>query len=859
MGKSFVASTLVERIEPGMHEANDNSVIRCTRSRDVARLLRLQGDHGESRGIVTIEDAHVLSLENLQGLVDFVGSTDRPVLITLDINPVGPATAESVARTRTITSLWADLGLERVDLSGVGFTEASAMIDDACGHEGLDVVTRARIVHGAAGNPKLIGELTREALRNPGSVDMGSASLILGPNTLPPRILDLARERLLDLSDVDEYALITLAKLGTIPYVRAARLVGQAPLRSLLRRGLVSHEPGASEFVAANLLYASAAQLLREVENPLDAEHAVEKLLLSDLRMGESLTSSECVVLSTYWVNNPDADPLDGLSAEKSASVLCRAARRADVWGLPAASEVFARRSMALAPAVPAVHSLSRALAGQGRVNAALDLLERDTTPHTVPREDVDLAMWWILLSGWVPDSEQRRGTMVGITTGWGTVDPLLAAIGELTEMFGELISSDYEDGIDALNAFAADESKPMPLRLRALTLLVSTYSHRGEPAELDRAYTDGRALVGEIAASRSFRTYSDDHTAAAIFIARAGFTLSQQGESRVQLSHDLDVYALRAVLEGNELELALVNAVSGSLSLSSQNAARAEVELARAEAGLRFKTEPETSFVVRLLRAVSLFALNRPDEAMEIFGSMSPAELTSEPWMEFYSRYIRILLDVNPADMTKTHAALLDLADYKKGRYRQVSMTGAYLASRAGAPLDKLVALMDGFESLGHSHIADVYEEHVRAEAAGDAFRLDAVGSRLEEFGLSEEAAWAFSLAMTAHLGHGRSAEAVVSRARRDAQARQPLSPVTAVVPASNAAARDNVARLTRRELEIAQLAGIGLSNSEIASRLFLSVRTVESHVLQARVKLGASRRSELGLYLADVGSKVS
>jgi DNA-binding CsgD family transcriptional regulator len=30
--------------------------------------------------------------------------------------------------------------------------------------------------------------------------------------------------------------------------------------------------------------------------------------------------------------------------------------------------------------------------------------------------------------------------------------------------------------------------------------------------------------------------------------------------------------------------------------------------------------------------------------------------------------------------------------------------------------------------------------------------------------------------------------------------------------------------------------------------------VRTVESHVLQARAKLGAARRSELGMYLLDL-----
>ncbi|MGD8169762.1 response regulator transcription factor [Herbiconiux sp. P16] len=56
------------------------------------------------------------------------------------------------------------------------------------------------------------------------------------------------------------------------------------------------------------------------------------------------------------------------------------------------------------------------------------------------------------------------------------------------------------------------------------------------------------------------------------------------------------------------------------------------------------------------------------------------------------------------------------------------------------------------------------------------------------------------------------------------------------------------NVAELTDREHEIAMLVARQLSNKEIAQRLFLSVRTVESHVYTARGKLGARSRRELG-----------
>ena len=52
---------------------------------------------------------------------------------------------------------------------------------------------------------------------------------------------------------------------------------------------------------------------------------------------------------------------------------------------------------------------------------------------------------------------------------------------------------------------------------------------------------------------------------------------------------------------------------------------------------------------------------------------------------------------------------------------------------------------------------------------------------------------------------------------------------------------------QLTPQELEIAQLAASGLTNPEIAQRLFVSPRTVSSHLYRIFPKLGISSRSQL------------
>lgn len=52
---------------------------------------------------------------------------------------------------------------------------------------------------------------------------------------------------------------------------------------------------------------------------------------------------------------------------------------------------------------------------------------------------------------------------------------------------------------------------------------------------------------------------------------------------------------------------------------------------------------------------------------------------------------------------------------------------------------------------------------------------------------------------------------------------------------------------QLTARELEITQFLSAGMSNQQIATRLVLSVRTVESHLLRMSRKLGVSTRRDI------------
>lgn len=66
---------------------------------------------------------------------------------------------------------------------------------------------------------------------------------------------------------------------------------------------------------------------------------------------------------------------------------------------------------------------------------------------------------------------------------------------------------------------------------------------------------------------------------------------------------------------------------------------------------------------------------------------------------------------------------------------------------------------------------------------------------------------------------------------------------------------ARQRLARLTERELEVALEVGRGASNSEIAARLHLSVTTVKGHVAQLFTKLEAVNRVQVAICVHDAG----
>lgn len=132
------------------------------------------------------------------------------------------------------------------------------------------------------------------------------------------------------------------------------------------------------------------------------------------------------------------------------------------------------------------------------------------------------------------------------------------------------------------------------------------------------------------------------------------------------------------------------------------------------------------------------------------------------------------------------------------------------------------------------------VLVDYGTALEAGDPIALESVAARYRGIGFRPVAADAYMQAALAHRVAGDTQAALAA----SAQARSMASVSGLVSPSQQATATP---RLTRREREVVALVAESLSNTQIAERLRLSVRTVEGHLLRASGKFGVTDRRAL------------
>jgi DNA-binding CsgD family transcriptional regulator len=163
--------------------------------------------------------------------------------------------------------------------------------------------------------------------------------------------------------------------------------------------------------------------------------------------------------------------------------------------------------------------------------------------------------------------------------------------------------------------------------------------------------------------------------------------------------------------------------------------------------------------------------------------------------------------------------------------------------AIRLGFPARTLAERVDRLSARCDSPFLLALGAHASAIASGQAAALEAAAARFESLGARLHAAESEAEASRAHGRAGDSAAGYRAAARSRALAAGCEGACTPALLLTSSPA----AELTRREHEVAMLVAQQLTNAQIAQRLVLSVRTVESHVYNVFSKLGVTSRAEI------------
>ncbi|MGH3553756.1 MAG: helix-turn-helix transcriptional regulator, partial [Mycobacterium sp.] len=173
-----------------------------------------------------------------------------------------------------------------------------------------------------------------------------------------------------------------------------------------------------------------------------------------------------------------------------------------------------------------------------------------------------------------------------------------------------------------------------------------------------------------------------------------------------------------------------------------------------------------------------------------------------------------------------------------KSGMYA-IEMRALHTAVRFGDRPH--VARLDELATTLNTPLAEAIATHAHGLANHDGDLLDGAAARFADLGALALAADAAAQAAGEHARKGHRGKEVESSTR----AYRLASQCGLRTPAIKAAARP--LPITGREREIAKLVAAGLSNREIADRLFVSIRTTEGHLYRIFAKLGINTRDQL------------
>jgi DNA-binding CsgD family transcriptional regulator len=287
--------------------------------------------------------------------------------------------------------------------------------------------------------------------------------------------------------------------------------------------------------------------------------------------------------------------------------------------------------------------------------------------------------------------------------------------------------------------------------------------------------------------------------------------------------------------------------AVEGRAALGAGDLHNASLLLERAVDGLsvshsngwgyRYRIPHATALAMRGLTHEATAALAALDEVSRRFRALDHERSLALAW-----------LAAGQGAVSKGIALVLAAAERARSAGQFAAevcclQTAAQFGDRSiGRRLRELESIVEGPRVGIAARFADALRDN-------DAAQLGSLSVEFERIGDLVAAVDAAAHAALTYRRQDKRGSALGCSTRADALAAQ----CGAITPALRQASEP--LPLTDREGEIVMLIGEGLSNRDVADRLTLSVRTVESHIYRAMMKTGTASRDELAALLRRRG----
>lgn len=859
-GKSYAA----ERIGRRLRDAGRPVQTLNARSRDCVETIERWRDT-PSGSVLIIDDGAALPPEAMPSVVDLSHATEHATLITLEPGPAENGSAGYDGSTARLLSVWRSGTLKRIDLPGLNRAEARALATTTAEDGVLDDMAQATIVRLSNGSPLLVSELTKDALETGGGFYRPRSILSLGDAGVSPRVHDLTLPLLERLDDTDRYSLVMLAKLGPTPYARIARLIGEPTLHTLLRHGLARNDGTSLDRVMADELHAWSALSDWRHSWRLRSHDRVQRLLVADLQQGVRLTPNESFIVGRYWVYASDQEVLSDVEGQVAAQVLLTAAHVANVSGLPGDGQLLASRAYSFVPSVAASLQQSRSLAMLGDVRGAVRALHVDTELEAGLDEEIQAEQitWSTMLASWDGPEAEREANQRR-KEAFASANHVLAQRAQLVDAWRGATTRGPSEADAVFAGVLNDPEASASARLYAAAGLLARIAPFRSMEQARKVLEAGDAVLRTVPYTSMQPLAHSLRDASAMYFLTASLSRLEAGFSWTTVEQSVEDFAQRAGSASGQLatvDQCVVGLLTGTLALLDHAPERAVADLTVVEGILDSTQPPDVHAHTSLTLALALIAVGDVEAAQRRRDAVNRELVEASGMLTALVDLIDVGLLARTSDTATATRHVTRLAsDRSKSASERVLL--AHSTRLIGTAASTAVEWVEDLRGTPMTPLPTALLTLLDAEATGDAATAERAGRALEQIGARHRAAKAYRLAEQLHRSADRPSHArrcaerafalVADHDRPRSAATMMSAPIPDITPVEELAPGVDLSCLTKRELEISRLVAQGLSNQEIADRLFLSIRTVESHVLQARTKVGAARRRDLGRLVA-------